>query len=226
MQQLGIQLTGDRHIGFSGAFRPDILWTDRKMTGECGRYINNPNADESSFHEIPNKFVAHSAYTSGLIKPDTVTLNKRAPRDAHAMCREHLYNQTCQCGIYAFKDLSGVIRQYDPDGFCGGIYVNVVTQVIGWGATAEYSKGWRFEFCRPAGITMIAGSNDPEAKTRLVQVSDDLGRFLRARQTISFRDPLPFEVEIPLHIIASMLSGKFQCPVNIVANVAELVSTC
>lgn len=242
VQQLGIELDGEQRLGFSGAYKTNQLWTDTVMIGACDRrdLDNKDDADWlSEFREIESGFrSSHPAnYNAGLIRPDTVVKKmKEQPRtEPEARCRSHLYNQRCGsidgvgCGVYAFKDMFDpqFVEQYNPDRFSHAHYngyANVVTTVLGWGACAEYEVGWRFERAKVLGMTIFAGTKNPEEKFKLVEDDDHfrIGRFVRPGLGNDYQNVLG---EIPIHNIMTMLSAKFQCAVEIEESYTALVSS-
>lgn len=228
VQTLGIQVAGEnRQLGFSGAYLPDQLWTEKVMVGECG--TDETEDDDNTFATMPQGYVATGGYRTSLIRPETMKVPKRTKLTARQRCENHLLagaqdangTRHCSCGIYAFKKREDLFSQYNPDSFGGRNFITVVTEVIGWGKIAEYAEGWRFQYCRPIGMTLVAGTTDAERNTRLVIAqgrNGNVGRFLRPGvhyHEFTYRDPRKEEIEIPLHFVISMLSGKFACQVNL-----------
>lgn len=149
VQTLGIQLTGDKQLGFSGAFETDTLWTSPVMVAKCRKREHDRTPDEFTDFEPEIHSYTANAFRGNLVRPDTVKRKERTETAEDMRCRSHLYNaatgkaQHCTCGIYSFKNVEDLFGQYHPDRFTyqSKEFIMCVTEVMGWGAIAEYEEG-------------------------------------------------------------------------------------
>jgi hypothetical protein len=235
VQTLGIQLTGDKELGFSGAYETNTLWTSPIMTAKCGR--DNFDKDPTEFRDFEPEvhgYVAKGGWSGNLVKPDSYKRAPKAkqPEAADLRCRSHLHDAAtgkrashCSCGIYSFKTMPDLFGQYHPDRFThnSNAFIMCVTEVIGWGAIAEYRDGWRMQMARPVGITLVAGTSSQEEYTSIYDNGYDdghkIGRFIRA----GHMPGVTVLASLPIHALVALMSAKFECTVRIAATADELL---
>jgi hypothetical protein len=237
VQTLGIQLTGEKQLGFSGAYETSTLWTSPVMVAKCGRdnYDSDPN-EFRDFEPEVHGYVAKGGWSGHLVKPDTYKRKPavKRPEAADMRCRSHLHDAAtgkrashCTCGIYSFKTMPDLFDQYHPNRFThqSSNYIMCVTEVMGWGAIAEYRDGWRMQMARPIGITLITGTSSQEEYTSIFDNSyagDDnaIGRFIRAGRMIG----VTVLAALPIHALVALMSAKFECTVRIAETADELLA--
>src|SRR5262245_47133239 len=103
-QMLGIQLEGEKHLGFSGAYHPNELWTDPEMIGACLLTSEDDQiVREAGFRQPLVGYGARPlGANAGMIRPDTAKRPTKRPRigTPYARCRDHLLHYTgCHCGV-------------------------------------------------------------------------------------------------------------------------------
>lgn len=234
VQTLGIQLNGDKQLGFSGAFETSTLWTNPVMHAKCMKREHDRTPDEfSDFEPELHGFQSvHASWHKNLVRPDTVKRKPKPQESAEDMrCRSHLYNAAtgrashCTCGIYAFKSVEDLYDQYHPDRFMylSSELIMCVTEVIGWGAVAEYTLGWRMQNARPVGITLICNTDNQEEMTALWDDgrNDQIGRFIRPGRMTG----TAVIAALPIHALVALMSAKFECTVRVAKYAYELLAT-